>query len=446
MTKRKKIVIAVIAVAAVIAITGVVLLGIYFGTRRDAVELTGLPAVTPGEEYFTVVDKTDTYLGHPDLVMTGDGVLIAAYPLGHGKGEIALRASTDGGRTWSERRTGLPASFADSQETPTLYRLDFKDGSEKILLVSGCPSWGDDDEYFANGFNFSLSSDGGNTFTEFQNEYGAEWAKSMPAEGSALYDGYAEDELPNFDEDGNVLPYDVIVAMSSLTRLKDSNGEYIDAWAGTFHDYDFYNYVSVLTFDTDGAPNWSGPRRFLSDYRETESALNICEIEIFRTSDDHLVLFGRTNSRIANSVISVSSDEGKTWSAPKELPYSLTGDRHKAEFDPVSGKLFVSFRLYLPVKPNALSTQKCAGGYWVAWVGEPETLVEYALDSAADKSSPIGDKMIVLGKTNDGLSDCGYSGVVVNNGEIIAVSYGKFSEDAKYPYILAAIIPSSLLA
>lgn len=442
MTRKKKIIVAVIAVSVVIVVVGVTLLGIYLGTRKDALDYVGLPTAELNGNYYSVIDKEDYYLGHPDLVYTNEGKLLIAYPLGHGKGEIVIRESSDKGKTWSGPRTDLPESFADSQETPTLYRLDFNDGSEKILLVSGCPSWAEDDEYYANGFNYSLSSDGGKTFGEFENAYGIEWAASMPKKGDALYSSYAADELPNFDGSGNVMPYDVIVAMSSLTRLKDADGNWLDEWMGTFHDYDFYNYTSILTFDPDGNAQWSAPKRFLAAQRETESHIDLCEIEIYRTPADELVLLGRANARNSNSVISVSSDEGKTWSALKELPYSLTGDRHKAEYDPVTGKVAVSFRLYLPgIKPNALSQANELGGYWVCWVGSPDELTEYALNPEKNKNSVLGDKILVLGKTNDGKSDCGYSGVVIADGTVIMASYGKFSDDAKVPYILGVSFP-----
>lgn len=444
--KKKKIVAAVVAAAVIVVITGAVLTGVYFGTLKDALDYVDLPLVAPEENSYTVVDKTDYYLGHPDLVYTGDGRLLTAYPLGHGKGAIVIRESTDMGKTWSERRSDLPESFADSQETPTLYRLDFNDGSEKILLVSGCPSWTDDDEYYADGFNYSLSSDGGRTFGEFINAYGVEWAASMPDSGDDLYTSYSADELPNFDESGKVLPYDVIVAMSSLTRLKNENGGWLDAWIGTFHDYDFYNYVSVLTFDSEGKANWSAPRRFLSSQREKEAEIDLCEIEIFRTPSDELVLLGRANARNSNSVISVSADEGKSWSVLKELPYALTGDRHKAEYDPVTGKVAVSLRLYLPgIKPNALSQMNELGGYWVCWVGTPDMLTDYALNPEKDKNTVLGDKILVLGKTNDGKSDCGYSGLVIAENRVVAVSYGKFSRGAKVPYILGVSFSADLL-
>lgn len=422
---------------ALILIATIVLTTVFFYTQNDALEFIDIPVKFLDDGFLSTVDDTGDYLGHPDLVLADDGTLFCAYPAGHGKGEVIMKTSSDYGDTWSGRLTNLPESWKKSQETPTLYNLHFSDGSSKLLLVSGCPSWSEDDEYYADGFNCSVSSDNGKTWTEFENFYGIEWANSQP---SKTAETNTDDPLsPNYGDDGKVLPYDVIVSMSSLTQLKE-NGEYIDAWMGTFHDYDFYNYTSILTFDDEGNPQWSQPEKFLSDQRDLEVKANICEIEIVRAAapnDDKLILIARGNSRVTNSLISVSSDEGKTWSAFRELPYSLTGDRHKAEYDASTGKLLVSFRLVIPgVKRNIFDNSKFTGGYWVAWIGTFDDLLSYAENG--NKTDKLGEAVIVLGTTNDGKADCGYSGTICHDGEFTLVSYGKFDKSAKNPYIMQA--------
>lgn len=438
-TNNKKTLTAII-IACVIVIVGAIILGVYLGTKRDALEFVKIPYSRLDEKYISVVDKTNSYLGHPDIVLADDGTMFTAYPAGHGKGEVIMKSSTDFGDTWSERRSDLPSSWTTSQETPTLYNLHFTDGSSKLLMVSGCPSWSADDEYYANGFNCSVSSDNGKTWSEFENFYGIEWAKSQPdqKDDSSLSE-YEKQTLPNYDENGKALPYDVIVAMSSLTQLKE-NGKYVDKWMGTFHDYDFYNYTSILTFDEEGNPQWSAPRKFLSSQRETEQTANVCEIEIVRASapnDDKLILIARGNSRKTNSLISVSADEGNTWSELKELPYELTGDRHKAEYDSTTGKLLISFRLVIPgVKKDIFSNSNFTGGYWVAWIGTFDDLLTYA--ESGNKDQSLGEKLLILGKTNDGLADCGYSGTVCKDGVFVLHSYGKFSFGVSNPYIMQA--------
>lgn len=435
-SRKKKIIIIIAAIALIAALVSGILLGIYFGTRKDALDYSELKVIRLDEKYTSDVYRAYYYLGHPDLVEAADGTLITAYPAGHGVGAILMQKSSDYGESWEGvAYEDKPASWEDSQETPTLYRLDMTDGSSKLLLVSGCPSWDEDDEYYANGFNCSVSSDDGKTWTEFENFYGVEWAQSAPKrDDNAVYTDAEKELLPNYDEAGNALPYDVIVAMSSLTRLKE-NGEYVDKWMGTFHDYDFHNYCTILTFDESGEPVWSAPRKFLTPQRAAEESAAVCEIEIFRAPSDNLILIGRANARNSNSLISVSTDEGATWSEFRELPNSLTGDRHKAEYDDVTGKLLISFRYVLPgMKSSAFAKENYLGGYWCAWIGDAEDLEAYALGANAVP----GEALVVLGATNDGKADCGYSGTVCRDGVFVLQSYGKFSKGAKYPYIMQA--------
>ncbi len=121
--------------------------------------------------------------------------------------------------------------------------------------------------------------------------------------------------------------------MSSLTRLKE-NGEFVDKWMGLFHDRDFYNYKTILTFDQEGNMQWSVPEKYFSAHREIEKSSNMCEVEVIRSDrgkGDELCLISRSNSKKINSLVSFSDDEGKTWSEPVEAPAAHNGERHKAD-------------------------------------------------------------------------------------------------------------------
>ena len=134
---RKTIVIAAISAVILLVIVGLTLLTVWLATRKDALDSVGdIRVVELDEKYTSVIDKTDSYLGHPDFVVNDEGKLIVTYPAGHGKGAIIMKESSDFGDTWSERISDLPKSFEKSQETPTLYNL----GGDRLLLVSGCPS------------------------------------------------------------------------------------------------------------------------------------------------------------------------------------------------------------------------------------------------------------------------------------------------------------------
>lgn len=428
LSKKNKI---VAGIAVPVVLIGLILLGIYLFTLDSAKNNLEIPIARLDDDYTSVVDKRNTYLGHPDLVMTDSGILFTFYPSGHGKGAIIGKYSEDQGETWQEL-TDTPTSWEKSQETPCVYNIHKTDGTSVLVLTSGSPYWSDVN-LMPDGFNCSVSYDDGATWTEFENWYGQEWADEMNEQsGTDSYEAY-----------------DAIVAMSSLTQLKDGDGNYIDKWLGTFHrgasEYGmdggeaFVNYAVYLTFDSEGKAVWSEPERLLAQHRQLEEEYGMCEIEIIRNpSDDCLILFARANNRVSNSVICYSYDEGETWTSPKELPNCLTGDRHKAEYDPVSGKVIISFRQYLSdgdkYKKSALSSENYLTEGWVAWIGTFDDLMSFS----EDEGRTYGDKVIILGK-NYNKADCGYSGLVIlGDGTVIADSYGYFSPTARYPYIMQA--------
>ena len=430
MSKTKKIITAIVVPVLII---GIILLCVHLFTLKNVKTFLEIPIDRLNSEYTSVIDKQNTYLGHPDLVLTDDGKLLTFYPSGHGKGAIIGKYSEDLGESWQDI-TDTPSSWEKSQETPCVYNTHKTDGTSVLVLTSGSPYWSDVN-LMPDGFNCSVSTDNGATWTEFSNFFGQKWAEDKNA--SLGTDEYAA--------------YDAIVAMSSLTQLKDEDGNYIDTWLGTFHrgasEYGmdggeaFVNYATYLTFDEDNKPVWSEPVRLLEKHRELEEKYGMCEIEIIRNPEnDCLILIARANNRVSNSVICYSYDEGESWTQPKELPNCLTGDRHKAEYDPVSGKVIISFRQYLSngdkFKKSALSPEKYLTEGWVAWIGDFEDLMSFSKEDSTEYT--YGDKVLILGK-NHKQADCGYSGVVIlDDGTVITDSYGYFSPTARYPYIMQA--------
>lgn len=410
--RTKKILwIGIAAILAVGIVLGVVLGTVYATTKAKLSDYLEIPMYALDEKFTSEVYRVKKYSGHPDLVLTGTGELITMFPAGHGKGAVISKSSTDGGKTWTHNQN-TPASWIKSQETPTLYRLNFTDGSHKIIMTSGCPAWGNDPKYPINGFNFSYSDDEGKSWSEFENFYGQVWA-SMNEGKSA---------------------FDCIVAMSSLTRLKE-NGAYIDKWMGTFHDHNFDNYRTYLTFDDKGKASWSEPELLLREWNEIGREKQMCELEIARVQTGELVLLARSNVHTGPSLACVSTDEGLTWTKPVALPYALTGDRHKAEYDKKTDKWLITFRQVLPSAPHALSQSKIFGEGWVAWVGSDAVLLQLA---KGNHSRGFGDAMILIGKNYKNNLDCGYAGTAINNDTFTVVSYGYFSKGVRYPYIMSA--------
>lgn len=357
----------------------------------------------------TTVDASKKYMAHPDSVLLKNGNILTMYPAGHGKGAVLNKISTDGGVTWSEEVENTPKSWKDSRETPTVYRLEFTDGKtdDKLIMISANPKWKNDPT--DGGFNCSVSTDEGQTWTEFETFY-------------------------DVDSDHPVVP---IVAMASLTQLKE-NGVFVDKWMGFFHDSDFYNYKTILTFDEQGNPQWSAPEKYFSQYRDIEKSSSMCEVECIRSEQgkgDELCLISRSNSKKINSLVSFSNDEGETWSAPVELPAALNGERHKAEWTK-DGRLFITFRsIERGRKAEQNARTSTTGGFisegWVAWVGTYDDLKNGTQGQYRIKLAHIYTKDQKAPEYYAG-SDTGYCGnVVLEDGTIVTSSYGKFSPDEK---------------
>ncbi len=279
------------------------------------------------ERVVTVDREKGQYLGHPSTDVMEDGkTIVCVYPKGHGRGAVVMKKSTDGGRTWGERLP-VPESWATSKETPVLMRVPSADGaSENVVMWSGLfPA------------RRALSSDGGLTWSEL--------------------------EVPPQPGDGEQTPWGGIVVMGDHVRVK--GGDTL-AW---FHDDGRFfgekrgpwGFTVFQTRSSDAGLTWSAPKPIVR-----WPLGHLCEPGVVRDGDT-LALLLRENSRQRNSQLVVSTDEGATWSGPRPLPGSLTGDRHQVLRLP-DGRLFISFR--------DMGLDSARWGDWVAWVGTFEDLIE----------------------------------------------------------------------
>jgi len=291
------------------------------------------------------------------------------YPKGHGRGSIVMKRSTDGGLTWSDR-LATPASWATSKEVPTIYRTVDKEGKNRLIMFSGLYP-----------IRMAVSEDDGGTWSEL---------------------------APIGDFGG-------IVAMSSLVRLK--NGEYM----ALFHDDGRFirgggkveKFIVYKTISRDGGLTWSAPEAIL-----THAKAHLCEPGAVRSPDGRqIAMLLRENSRKFNSFVSFSDDEGATWSAPREVAASLTGDRHTGRYAP-DGRLFITFR--------DTARQSATQGDWAAWVGVYE-------DIAAGRQGQYRIRLM----DNHHAWDCAYPGLeLLADGTFVSTTYGHWVR-GESPYVVS---------
>ncbi len=253
-----------------------------------------------------VVDREqDQYLGHPTTCLLEDGkTILCVYPKGHGRGEIVYKKSIDSGLTWSDRLP-TPINWKTSKEVPTLHRVIGPDGKKRIIMWSGLyPS------------RLAVSEDDGENWSPLKEA--GDWGGIVVmgfVESVGLKKGHY---LAMFHDDG---------------RFYAKNGKK----TGIF--------TLFKTCSEDGGLTWQNPEEVFKS-----GEVHLCEPGFIRSPDGkRIAVLLRENSRMKNSHIIFSEDEGKTWSSPQELPISLTGDRHIGKYAP-DGRLFISFRCRSPKK------------------------------------------------------------------------------------------------
>jgi hypothetical protein len=329
--------------------------------------------------HHVVVDREKgQYLGHPTTCLLEDGkTILCVYPKGHGRGGIVYKRSNDGGATWTDRLP-TPKNWMTSREVPTLHRVIGPDGTKRIIMWSGLhPA------------RLAVTEDDGKTWS--------------PLKKAGDWGG--------------------IVVMGFVEPLKTGRGHYV----AMFHDDGRFftasskrskpvRFTLYKTFSTDGGLTWSKPEAVWSG-----TDVHLCEPGCIRSPDgSQLAVLLRENARRKNSHIIFSNDEGKTWTQPREVPFSLTGDRHTGKYGP-DGRLFISFRA------KGSKRQKVARpfeGDWVGWVGTYDDLAR----------GTEGEYFIRL-KDNKKGSDCAYPGVeILPNGMFVTTTYGHW-DAGQSPYI-----------
>jgi hypothetical protein len=315
-----------------------------------------------------IVDREPgQYLGHPTTVLLEDNkTLLCVYPKGHGRGAIVYKRSDDAGLTWSDRLP-TPESWATSKEVPTIHRVVDADGKKRLIMWSGL--------YPA---RLAVSEDDGASWSEL---------KAVGDWGGIVVMGF----VGKLKEKGHYL------------AMFHDDGRFFAAKSDQKKPVEFRLYK---TFSNDGGLTWSAPEMVQKD-----TAVHLCEPGLIRSPDGkQMAVLLRENSRRRNSYVIFSDDEGQTWTEPRELPASLTGDRHTGVYGP-DGRLFISFRDTTRESPTK--------GDWVAWVGTYDDIVE----------GREGQYRVRLMDNHKG-ADCAYPAVeILPDGTIVTTTYGHWEPD-----------------
>jgi len=322
----------------------------------------------------SIVERTPgQYLGHPTTVLLADGkTMLCTYPLGHGGPAAVLKRSLDGGMTWSERLP-VPGNWATASNCPCLHRLSGPDGVERLFVLEG---------YGA--MRQAHSLDNGETWTPFE-------------------------------------PNGLRCIVAPITIVPIAGGRHLCAYHRGPEDKDRSPLTLWQAISGDGGLTWHGERQ-VGALEGTDP----CEPALIRSPDGRqLAMIARENTRRLNSLLMTSEDEGETWSALRELPGALTGDRHMPRYA-ADGRLVICFRDMAEGSPTR--------GDFVAWIGTFEDMV----------SGREGQYRVRL-LNSPVKGDLGYPGLeLLPDGTLVATTYAVLAEGEKQSVVSVRFAPEEI--
>lgn len=310
-----------------------------------------------------VVEKgtEEIYQGHPTTELLPDGkTIFAVWTYNHGGPCGPMKKSVDGGKTWGGLLP-VPENWKTVHNCPSIYRLTDPKGKARLIIFA-CQR---------GGMVRAVSEDDGKT-----------WSDMVPFEKQVT---------------GGVMPWCTIVPVDGGKRYLASTNRRRPG------DPDKLSNYVVGAFSDDGGLTW-GDLFTICDIPGKKP----CEPCFVRSPDGgQIACIMRENVRSTNGHIVFSNDEGKTWTKPRNVPGSQSGDRHQAAYAP-DGRLVIVFR--------DMAVDSMTRTHFVAWVG--------AYDDLAGGTE--GQYRIKLLHSHKG-SDCGYPGLeILPDGTFVATTYVKY--------------------
>lgn len=328
----------------------------------------------------------DRYEGHPTTLLADDGhTLFCVWTTGHGGPCGQMARSNDGGKTWVRIDSTLPEVYARTHKNcPVLQKVKGPDGRTRYFIYSAKVKEG-------RGLGIMMSEDAGKTWRELPCQ--PQLSSGMPPTGLM--------EL----KDGTVALFGQVRKNAKVKTDAPTDDQ--DVW---------------MAISTDGGRTYGKMHTIMSVEER-----NLCEPCCLRSPDGRsLLLLARENRHKGRSMMSFSDDEGRTWSAPVDTPWALTGDRHEGVLLP-DGRYLIAFRDQAIGSPTR--------GQYMAWVGTFDDLRHGRNGQCRIhliKHYGIKDKIY------GGPWDTGYSGVeLLKDGTVVCTTYARCFGDERQSSVVS---------
>ncbi len=311
------------------------------------------------DRHVIVAAGTETdYRGQVNTVLMGDGkTMFAVWSIGHGGKCGPMKKSVDGGLTWSDM-IPTPENWGEVGSCPCIFRLTDAKGVERLFVFAGRGK-----------HHRSMSLDDGKTWT--------------PMEETGLFKPGGNTTIIPIDKGRRHL---LLMQRGPVNAPQNEKTQAV--WQAV---------------SSDGGLSWTDYRKVC----EVPGAVP-CEPDLVRSPDGRqIACLMRENARRLNSLVMFSDNEGENWSQARELPASLTGDRHMSCYAP-DGRLVVVFRDRATGGPTY--------GHYVVWIGTYDDI----------RHGRPGQYRVKLLHSHAG-PDCGYSGLErLPDGTMVATTYIKY--------------------
>lgn len=213
--------------------------------------------------------------------------------------------------------------------------------------------------------------------------------------------------------------------VTSCVKLRDGRTMALFHDDGRFISGATYPDKSVIykIYSYDGGFTWSKPEIALK--HNVYGLYDACAVRVKKGSEDYIAMIV-SERREKTALISISTDDGSTWSYPMTLPTFLHGDRFSILS--TSGRTIIAYRDMYGCTSS--SVENNTFGDLVLWIGNISSLRSGGRDGYKVR---VADNFPLHDSDRGDLrsSDCGYPSIIqTGKNKYTVIAYGRWDAEA----------------